>query len=66
MEKSSEIFEFDLKDKNQFLQEQNKCPICCGDLDIYVEPIASTYSLREEARCVECMALSRVSQHIIH
>ena len=52
--------------KAQFLQEQNKCPICCGPLDIYVENIPLTHSLREEARCTECSALSRVANHNVH
>ena len=55
-----------LQEKTQFLEEQNKCPLCRGDLDIYVEWIPSTHSLREEARCLECMALSRVENHVIH
>lgn len=55
-----------VEEKNQFLEEQNKCPVCCGSLDIYVELIASTYSLKEEARCSDCMVLSRVGHHIIH
>lgn len=54
------------KEIQQFLQEQNQCPICRNHLDIYVENIPSTYSLREEARCQSCMALSRVENHIVH
>ena len=59
-------FGLDHKEKNQCLEEQNQCPICFGDLDIYVEMIPSTHQLREEARCVNCMALSRVANHIVH
>ena len=54
------------EEAHQFLKEQNQCPICSGDLDIYVECIPATYSIREEARCQSCMALSRVANHIIH
>ena len=54
------------KEKNQFIEEQTRCPICRGGLDIYVEWIPSTHSLREEARCVDCLALSRVANHSIH
>lgn len=64
MEKIQRIIE-DSGEKTQFLDEQNKCPLCCGDLDIYVESISKS-SLREEARCTSCMALSRVENHIVH
>ena len=66
MEKVQNIFEADLQEKNQFLEDQSKCPLCKGHLNICVEMIPSTHVVREEARCIECMALSRVGNHIIH
>ena len=54
------------QEAQQFINEQNQCPMCCGKLDIHVEFIPFTYSLREEARCQSCMALSRVKNHIVH
>lgn len=64
MEKVQRIIE-DSGEKAQFLNEQNQCPLCSGDLDIYVESLSKS-SLREEARCTSCMALSRVENHIVH
>ena len=64
--KNQEKYFTQTSETHQFLKEQNYCPICSGELDIYVECIPATYSLREEARCVSCMALSRVENHIIH
>ena len=66
MQKITTDFGIDFKEKKQFLTEQNQCPVCLGQLDIYVEQITATHSLREEARCVECMAVSRVAHHIVH
>jgi len=53
------------KDKKQFLQEQTKCPICCGELDIFVECVSSS-CVKEEARCTQCRTLSRVQHHCVH
>ncbi len=66
MEKLQTIFEADTQEKKQFLEEQSKCPLCKGRLNICVELIPFTHAVREEARCTECMALSRVENHIIH
>ena len=66
MEKVQNIFEASAQEKNQFLEEQNKCPLCKGHLNICVEFIPSTHAIREEARCTECKALSRVENHIVH
>jgi len=51
--------------KTDFLREQTECPICQGPLDIFVECV-SPYKVKEEARCVQCMALSRVQDHKLH
>lgn len=58
--------EIELSELNRFIDEQVKCPLCRGNLDIHIEMIPSTYSLKEEARCVECFALSRVQNHNMH
>ena len=52
-------------EKTDFLREQTQCPICHGDLDIFVESI-NPYQVKEEARCTQCMALSRVQDHLLH
>ncbi len=52
-------------EKTQFLREQTECPICQGELDIFVESV-HTHRIKEEARCTQCMALSRVQNHFIH
>lgn len=75
MDKMNKTIKKDIKETNsydsglteayEFINEQSKCPLCSGDLDIYTEVIPATYSLREEARCIECMALSRVANHTI-
>ena len=52
-------------EKAQFLKEQTQCPLCQGALDIFVECI-DAFQVKEEARCTQCMALSRVESHQIH
>ena len=49
----------------QFLREQTECPLCHGSLDIFVECI-DAFQVKEEARCTQCMALSRVESHYVH
>ncbi len=53
------------QEKKQFLKEQTECPICQGSLDIFVECI-DAFHIKEEARCTQCRALSRVENHQIH
>ena len=51
--------------KTDFLREQTECPVCNGHLDIFVECV-SPQQVKEEARCAQCMALSRVEDHHLH
>ncbi len=51
--------------KTEFLREQNECPICQGELDIFIEALGAS-KIKEEARCTQCMALSRVENHALH
>ena len=51
--------------KTDFLREQTECPVCNGKLDILVECV-SPQQIKEEARCAQCMALSRVEDHLLH
>jgi len=60
-----EHYEYKESEKTDFLREQMECPICHGDLDIFVECINS-HQIKEEARCAQCMALSRVQDHLLH
>ncbi|MDE0120013.1 MAG: hypothetical protein OXM55_08420 [Bdellovibrionales bacterium] len=52
-------------EKTDFLREQTQCPVCQGTLDIFTECI-SAHQIKEEARCTQCMALSRVQDHLLH
>ena len=52
-------------EKTQFLRDQTECPICQGELNIFVEVIGS-HQVKEEAHCTQCMALSRVQKHGLH
>lgn len=63
--REQEWIEYRELEKTQFLREQTECPICQGKLNIFVECINS-HQLKEEARCTQCMALSRVENHRIH
>lgn len=60
-----EHYEYRESEKTEFLREQTECPICHGALDIFVEFI-SAHQVKEEARCTQCMALSRVQDHRLH
>ena len=60
-----EHYEYRENDKTDFLREQTECPICNGELSIFVECI-NTLQVKEEARCTQCMALSRVQDHRLH
>ncbi len=60
-----EHYEYKESEKTDFLREQTECPICHGKLDIFVECI-NTHYIKEEARCTQCMALSRVQDHCLH
>lgn len=51
--------------KVDFLKEQTQCPICSGALNILVENI-TPHQVKEEARCTQCLALSRVQDHCLH
>lgn len=62
----STTYESQLKEMKDFINEQSQCPVCNGQLDIYTEVTPSTYMIKEEARCVECMTLSRVENHHLH
>ena len=59
--KQSENFD---KFKEGFIKEQMECPVCNGPLDIFVE--SEDEFIKEEARCAQCMALSRVEKHVLH
>ena len=61
-----EHFKYRESEKTDFLREQTECPICHGVLDIFVECINNTHLVKEEARCTQCMALSRVQDHYLH
>ena len=50
----------------EFLKEQTECPLCTGKLHILVEYDKTGYTLKEEARCSQCMALSRREDHLLH
>ena len=52
-------------EKTQFLRDQTECPICQGELNIFVEAIGS-HQIKEEAHCTQCMTLSRVQKHGLH
>ena len=60
-----EHYEYKESEKTDFLREQTECPVCHGKLDIFVECINAHY-IKEEARCNQCMALSRVQDHCLH
>ncbi len=60
-----EHYEYRESEKTEFLREQTECPICHGALDIFVEFISAN-QVKEEARCTQCMALSRVQDHCLH
>ena len=60
-----EHFECKESEKTDFLREQTQCPFCQGFLDIFVEFI-NARQIKEEARCTQCMALSRVQDHLLH
>ena len=60
-----ENYEHRESEKTDFLREQTQCPICHGALDIFVENI-NPHQIKEEARCTQCMALSRVQDHCLH
>ena len=62
---SREHYEYKESAKTDFLREQTECPICHGKLDIFVECI-NALQIKEEARCTQCMALSRVQDHGLH
>lgn len=62
---TKEYYEHAETEKAEFLREQTECPVCHGKLDIFVECINSHY-IKEEARCNQCMALSRVQDHCLH
>ena len=62
----NEYHEHTETEKSEFLREQTECPVCHGKLDIFVECISSTHYIKEEARCNQCMALSRVQDHCLH
>ena len=53
------------EEKIGFLMEQTICPVCEGPLDIFVE-LTGPFVVKEEARCGQCRALSRLESHIIH
>ena len=63
--REQEWVEYRELEKTQFLREQTECPICHGKLDIFVECI-NTHYIKEEARCTQCMTLSRVQDHCLH
>lgn len=58
-------FEQQESEKTDFLREQTQCPICSGSLNIMVENI-NPHQVKEEARCTQCLTLSRVQDHCLH
>lgn len=48
-----------------FIEHQNNCPLCGGELAIKVETYLSDYTLREEAVCEHCEVLARVKDHLM-
>lgn len=46
-----------------FIEHQNNCPLCGGQLAIKVETYLADYTLREEAVCEHCEVLARVKDH---
>jgi len=57
----------DLKHKYEnFIENQNKCPLCSSDLVIEVQKSEFNDSLKEEARCPSCDLLARIKDHNMH
>ena len=51
--------------KEAFVQDQYECPVCKGELDIFVEQVDS-FEVEEEARCPHCAKLLRIEGHTVH
>ena len=51
--------------RQAFMKEQTECLVCHGPLDIFVESV-NEFVVKEEARCSQCMALTRVESQVVH
>ena len=51
--------------RQAFMTEQTECPVCHGELDIFVESV-NEFVVKEEARCSQCMALTRIESQVLH
>ncbi len=51
--------------KQAFMTEQTECPVCHGELDIFVEGV-NEFVVKEEARCSQCLALTRIESKVLH
>jgi hypothetical protein len=49
-----------------FIQNQNTCPLCNSELSIRVESYLDNFMLKEEASCPQCQVLTRVKDHKMH
>lgn len=49
--------------QKDFIENQNNCTLCGGQLEIHVETYLQDYTLREEATCDKCEVVARVKDH---
>ena len=61
----NKAWEREKKIKKAFMQDQYECPVCEGELDIFVEQV-DDFEVKEEARCAKCAKLIRIEGHTVH
>ncbi len=49
-----------------FIELQNNCPLCGGQLEFKVQAQRESFSVREEASCPTCDVLARIKDHKMH
>lgn len=52
--------------QQNFIEAQNKCPLCQTELVIEVEINDADLELTEQAKCPACDLLARVKDHKLH
>ena len=60
------IYQEDVQSQKQtMIFENTKCPICKYSLGVEIEHLPDN-EVKEEGRCLECLALSFVVKHTLH
>lgn len=55
-----------LDQQQDFIENQNHCALCSGQLEIRVSSHRDLHLVREEAYCHRCSIKTRVKDHFIH